>query len=138
MGLIKQNNKFEIDLLNVNFDFIGFKENSPENFEMKVHDNYEIDGFNEDIVGINYSREVYYKPEMIFNILVRLRIIYDINKEEEKELNKANLEKELEDKKKFLLRPVIDRASLLIANITNADDDMNVITPPFLQRYKDK
>lgn len=133
MGLIRQNSGFEIDLLNANFEFVGFEEDAPEDFKMIIQDNYEIDGFNEDVVGIILTRKVYNEPEMLFNISVSFRIFYDINKEEEKELNKDNLEKELAEKKKTLLRPVTNRASLLIANITNAHDDLNVITPPFLQ-----
>jgi len=33
---------------------------------------------------------------------------------------------------------VTSRSSLLIANITNADRDLNVITPPFLQKTEKK
>lgn len=138
MGLIKQNRGFEIDLLNANFEFVGFEEDAAEDFKFIVYDDYAIESFNEDIVAINLTRKVYYEPEMLFNITVKFRIVYDINKEEEKELNKDNLEKELEEKKKTLLRPVTSRASLLIANITNADDDLSVITPPFLQRDEEK
>lgn len=138
MGLIKQNAVSDIYLLNVDYDYVGVGEDSPENFEFKIHDDYEIDGFNEDIVGITFIRKVYYEPEMFFNISVKLRLICLINKEVEKELNKANLEKELKEKEKSLLSPVVSRASLLIANITNTDDDLNVITPPFLQRDKRK
>ena len=138
MGLIKQNVVSDIYLLNVDYDYVGVDEDSPEDFEFKIHDDYKIDGFNEDIVGITFTRKVYYDPEMFFNISVKLRLICLINKEEEKELNKANLEKELKEKEKSLLSPVVSRASLLIANITNTDDDLNVITPPFLQRDKGK
>jgi len=138
MGLIKQNRDYKINLLNANFEFIGVDEDSSDDFKFVINDEYDIDGFNEDIVGINMTRKVYYEPEMLFNISVKFRIVYDINKEEEKELNKENLKKELEEKKKTLLRPVTSRASLLIANITNADRDLNVITPPFLQKTEKK
>jgi len=138
MGLIKQNRDYKINLLNANFEFIGVDEDSSDDFKFVINDEYDIDGFNEDIVGINMTRKVYYEPEMLFNISVKFRIVYDINKEEEKELNKENLKKELEEKKKTLLRPVTGRASLLIANITNADRDLNVITPPFLQKTEKK
>ncbi|MCF8009152.1 MAG: hypothetical protein K9K32_05250 [Halanaerobiales bacterium] len=134
MGLIKQNREFEIDLLKVNYEIIPFREDSPEDFKFVVQDNYEIKDFNEDIVGITLTRKVYYKPEMFFNILVKLRVFYKIDKEEKKELNKFNLKKELEGNKKTLLSPLVNKASLLIANITNADDNLSVITPPFLQK----
>lgn len=134
MGLIKQNREFEIDLLKVSYDMIPFREDSPEDFKFVVQDNYEINGFNEDIVGITLTRKIYYEPEMFFNIFVKLRVFYEIDKEDKKELNKINLEKELEGNKKTLLSPLVNKASLLIANITNADDDLSVITPPFLQK----
>jgi len=136
MGLINQKRGYKINLLNVNYEYIDFDEEIAEDFEFIVLDDYEIDSFNEDMVSIILSRKVYYKPEIIFNISVTLQIIYNINKDSEQELNKNNLEKELESKKKLLLEPLVSKASLLIANITNADDDLNVITPPFLQQTK--
>jgi len=136
MGLINQKRGYRINLLNVNYEYIDFDEEIAEDFEFIVSDDYEIDSFNEDMVSIILSRKVYYKPEIIFNISVTLQIIYNINKDSEQELNKNNLEKELESKKKLLLEPLVSKASLLIANITNADDDLNVITPPFLQQTK--
>ncbi|MBS3812101.1 MAG: hypothetical protein KGY44_09730 [Halanaerobiales bacterium] len=136
MGLINQKRGYKINLLNVNYEYIDFDEEIAEDFEFIVSDDYEIDSFNEDMVSIILSRKVYYKPEIIFNISVTLQIIYNINKDSEQELNKNNLEKELESKKKLLLEPLVSKASLLIANITNADDDLNVITPPFLQQTK--
>jgi len=136
MGLINQKRGYRINLLNVNYEYIDFDEEIAEDFEFIVSDDYEIDSFNEDMVSIILSRKVYYKPEIIFNISVTLQIIYNINKDSEQKLNKNNLEKELESKKKLLLEPLVSKASLLIANITNADDDLNVITPPFLQQTK--
>jgi len=136
MGLINQKRGYRINLLNVNYEYIDFDEEIAEDFEFIVLDDYEIDSFNEDMVSIILSRKVYYKPEIIFNISVTLQIIYNINKDSEQKLNKNNLEKELESKKKLLLEPLVSKASLLIANITNADDDLNVITPPFLQQTK--
>jgi len=136
MGLINQKRGYKINLLNVNYEYIDFDEEIAEDFEFIVLDDYEIDSFNEDMVSIILSRKVYYKPEIIFNISVTLQIIYNINKDSEQKLNKNNLEKELESKKKLLLEPLVSKASLLIANITNADDDLNVITPPFLQQTK--
>lgn len=136
MGLINQKRGYKINLLNVNYEYIDFDEEIAEDFEFIVSDDYEIDSFNEDMVSIILSRKVYYKPEIIFNISVTLQIIYNINKDSEQKLNKNNLEKELESKKKLLLEPLVSKASLLIANITNADDDLNVITPPFLQQTK--
>src|SRR6056297_154884 len=132
MSLIKQNMDFEIILLNVNYEYVGLDKDSLEDSEMVVLDDYKIDDFNEDQVSISLTRKVYYEPEMIFNITVTLQIVYNINKDSKQKLTKDNLVKELESKKKILLSPLVSKAVLLIANITNADDYFNVITLPFL------
>jgi len=138
MGLIKQNMDFEIILLNVNYEYVGFDKDSLEDSEMVVLDDYKMDGFNEDLVSISLTRKVHYEPEMIFNISVTLQIVYNINKDSKQKLTKDNLVKELESKKKILLSPLVSKAVLLIANITNADDDFNVITLPFLLKTEEK
>ena len=138
MGLIKQNMDFEIILLNVNYEYVGFDKDSLEDSEMVVLDDYKMDGFNEDLVSISLTRKVHYEPEMIFNISVTLQIVYNINKDSKQKLTKDNLVKELESKKKILLSPLVSKAVLLIANITNADDDFNVITLPFLLETEEK
>jgi len=138
MGLIKQNMDFEIILLNVNYGYVGFDKDSLEDSEMVVLDDYKMDGFNEDLVSISLTRKVHYEPEMIFNISVTLQIVYNINKDSKQKLTKDNLVKELESKKKILLSPLVSKAVLLIANITNADDDFNVITLPFLLKTEEK
>jgi len=138
MGLIKQNMDFEIILLNVNYEYVGFDKDSLEDSEMVVLDDYKMDSFNEDLVSISLTRKVHYEPEMIFNISVALQIVYNINKDSKQKLTKDNLVKELESKKKILLSPLVSKAVLLIANITNADDDFNVITLPFLLKTEEK
>ena len=138
MGLIKQNMDFEIILLNVNYEYVGFDKDSLEDSEMVVLDDYKMDSFNEDLVSISLTRKVHYEPEMIFNISVTLQIVYNINKDSKQKLTKDNLVKELESKKKILLSPLVSKAVLLIANITNADDDFNVITLPFLLKTEEK
>jgi|SRR6056297_2712131 len=134
MGLIKQNKGFEINLLYIDYKLIGIDENSTQDYIFIIQDDYDLDNFNEDSVSIILTRKVYYKPETLFNISVTLRIAYNINKESKQKLNKENLVEELKSKKKTLLSPLLSRASLLIANITNANDNLNVITPPFLQK----
>ena len=138
MGLIKQNMDFEIILLNVNYGYVGFDKDSLEDSEMVVLDDYKMDGFNEDLVSISLTRKVHYEPEMIFNISVTLQIVYNINKDSKQKLTKDNLVKELESKKKILLSPLVSKAVLLIANITNTDDDFNIITLPFLLETEEK
>jgi hypothetical protein len=44
-----------------------------------------------------------------------------------------NLEKEIEEDRE-ILAPVLEKVSLLIGNITNIDDDLTLITPPFFQK----
>ncbi|PUU88371.1 MAG: hypothetical protein CI949_3137, partial [Halanaerobium sp.] len=43
-----------------------------------------------------------------------------------------NLEREIEEERE-ILAPVLEKVSLLIGNITNIDDDLTIITPPFFQ-----
>jgi hypothetical protein len=69
---------------------------------------------------------------MFYNILVELNVIYEINEDFTDDLNMDNLEKEI-DENKEILAPVLEKVSLLIGNITNIDDDLTIITPPFFQ-----
>lgn len=136
MGLIQKNRNEKIYLEKADFEFIGLPDETKHKF--KIHDSYGIDNFNEDLVSINFIREVYYEPETLYHVVVHFKIVYTINKDEEKELNESNLEQELEERKDSLLSSVLERASLLIANITNADDELNVITPPLLKKVEDQ
>jgi hypothetical protein len=75
---------------------------------------------------------VFFTPEIFYNILVELNVNFELNEDFADDLNMDNLEREIEEERE-ILAPVLEKVSLLIGNITNIDDDLTIITPPFFQ-----
>lgn len=132
MAFIKLNRYPKIDLLNIDFNYIAIEEEDFEkgDIDLKILDKYNVKDYDENSVYIEFTRKVFFEPEMFYNILVKLGVTYELNEKTDKELNKKNLEKEIEENKRMFI-PVLEKTSLLIGNITNIDDDLTVITPPF-------
>ena len=133
MSLINSTVNPRIDLHNVDFEFKMPDEGTIKNEEvhLQMHDEMNIREFDEENVYIMFTRKVFHEPDCYFHVFVTLGIEYDINKESEIELTESNLMKELHKNENMLLYPVSQKASLLISNITNADDDLLIITPPY-------
>lgn len=144
MSLIKRNNDYQIDLISANFEFIGFQEVKDDieiekvrEAERQTIDSYKIRHFDDNktkkdnFIALEFKRDIYFEPNILYNISVTLNISYELNKEDDKPITEENLTKEVEENKKLLLRPAAAQASLLISNITNADDDLLIVTPPF-------
>lgn len=139
--LIKKDSDLKIYLKKIDFESIEFDE---ENFndsgleiKLKSLDEYEIENFNEENISIEFKRKIHFEPEVIYKLTVILCIVYDINENSNKKLDKSILQTELDKRRDQLLSPVIKKASLLVSNITNnTDDDLLMITPPFFQEKK--
>jgi predicted acetyltransferase len=124
----------KINLINIDFNYLGLedKEIGQKNIDLKIADEVIVKDYDENFVCLTFIRKVFFAPEMFYNILVELNVIYEINEDFTDDLNMDNLEKEI-DENKEILAPVLEKVSLLIGNITNIDDDLTIITPPFFQ-----
>lgn len=127
----------KINLLNIDFNYLGMEneEFNQQNIDLKIADKFEVIDYDEDYVYLTFRRKVFFYPEMFYKILVELNVMYELNEDFEDDLNMDKLEKEI-DENRDILAPVLEKVSLLIGNITNADDDLTIITPPFFQEEK--
>jgi len=134
MSLINVARYPKINLINIDFNYLGLedKEIGQKNIDLKIADEVIVKDYDENFVCLTFIRKVFFAPEMFYNILVELNVIYEINEDFTDDLNMDNLEKEI-DENKEILAPVLEKVSLLIGNITNIDDDLTIITPPFFQ-----
>ena len=125
----------KMNLLNIDFNYLGMEneEFNQQNIDLKIADEFKVKDYDEDYVYLTFRRKVFFNPEMFYKILVELNVMYELNEEFEDDLNMDKLEKEI-DKNRDILAPVLEKVSLLIGNITNADDDLTIITPPFFQK----
>ncbi|TDP87846.1 hypothetical protein C7957_1373 [Halanaerobium saccharolyticum] len=124
----------KINLINIDFNYLGLedKEIGQKNIDLKIADEVIVKDYDENFVCLTFIRKVFFAPEMFYNILVELNVIYEINEDFTDDLNMDNLEREIEEDRE-IFAPVLEKVSLLIGNITNIDDDLTIITPPFFQ-----
>jgi len=134
MSLINVARYPKINLINIDFNYLGFedKEIGQKNIDLKIADEVIVKDYDENFVYLTFIRKVFFAPEMFYNILVELNVIYEINEDFTDDLNMDNLEREIEEDRE-IFAPVLEKVSLLIGNITNIDDDLTIITPPFFQ-----
>lgn len=125
----------KINLINIDFNYLGLEDEEigQKNIDLKIADEVIVKDYDENFVYLTFIRKVFFTPEMFYNILVELNVIYELNEDFAGDLNMDNLEKEIEEDRD-ILAPVLEKVSLLIGNITNIDDDLTIITPPFFQK----
>ena len=132
MNLINLARYPKMNLLNVDFNYLGMEDEdiNQQDINLKIEDEFIVKDYDEDYVYISFIRKVFFNPEMFYNILVELNVIYELNEDSEADLNLDKLEEEI-DENRDILAPVLEKVSLLIGNITNVDNDLTLITPPF-------
>jgi hypothetical protein len=125
----------KINLLNVDFNYLGMEneEINQQDINLKIIDKFVVKDYDEDYVYLTFSRKVFFNPEIFYNILVELNVTYELNEDFEDDMNLDSLEKEIEEESD-ILAPVLEKVSLLIGNITNIDDDLTIVTPPFFHK----
>ena len=125
----------KINLINIDFNYLGLedKEIGQKNIDLKIADEVIVKDYDENFVYLTFIRRVFFMPEMFYNILVELNVIYELNEDFADDLNVDNIKREIEEDRD-ILAPVLEKVSLLIGNITNIDDDLTIITPPFFQK----
>ncbi|PUU87796.1 MAG: hypothetical protein CI948_2498, partial [Halanaerobium sp.] len=124
----------KINLINIDFNYLGLEDEEigQKNIDLKIADEVIVKDYDQNFVYLTFIRKVFFMPEMFYNILVELNVIYELNEDFADDLNMDNLEREIEEERE-ILAPVLEKVSLLIGNITNIDDDLTIITPPFFQ-----
>lgn len=124
----------KINLIKIDFNYLGLEDEEigQKNIDLKIADEVIVKDYDENFVYLTFIRKVFFTPEMFYNILVELNVIYELNEDFADDLNMDNLKREIEEERE-ILAPVLEKVSLLLGNITNIDDDLTIITPPFFQ-----
>ncbi|SDH61598.1 hypothetical protein [Halanaerobium congolense] len=125
----------KINLINIDFNYLGLEDEEigQKNIDLKIADEVIVKDYDQNFVYLTFIRKVFFTPEIFYNILVELNVNFELNEDFADNLNMDNLEKEIEEDRE-ILAPVLEKVSLLIGNITNIDDDLTLITPPFFQK----
>ena len=124
----------KINLINIDFNYLGLEDEEigQKNIDLKIADEVIVKDYDQNFVYLTFIRKVFFTPEIFYNILVELNVNFELNEDFADDLNMDNLEREIEEERE-ILAPVLEKVSLLIGNITNIDDDLTIITPPFFQ-----
>lgn len=124
----------KVNLINIDFNYLGLEDEEigQKNIDLKIADEVIVKDYDQNFVYLTFIRKVFFTPEIFYNILVELNVNFELNEDFADDLNMDNLEREIEEERE-ILAPVLEKVSLLIGNITNIDDDLTIITPPFFQ-----
>ncbi len=112
------------------YNRIDKKEQANE-YSLNCIDNIEV-GVNENIVKLTITRALKFDPEEIFELSLSYGAILKIKKEkkEEYDWDKINLAEEFRENGEFVLGNLMNRISLLIAEITSSFGQIPLILPP--------
>ena len=103
----------------------------PEVYSLNCFDNIEVH-VNADIVKLTVRRVLKFDPEDVFELLVSYCSILKLKKEkmEDYDWNSINLVEEFRQNGQFVLGNLMNRISLLIAEITSSYGQEPLILPP--------
>lgn len=120
----------EFYLDKVSYNRIDKKEEAKE-YSLNCIDNVEAK-VNGDIVKLTVTRVLKFDPEEIFEMSVSFGAILRFNEEKKKEYDwgKINLAEEFRENGQFVLSNLMNRISLLIAEITSSFGQTPIILPP--------
>ena len=112
------------------YNRIDKKEHANE-YSLNCIDNIEA-AVNENIVKLTITRALKFDPEEIFELSLSYGAILKIKKEkkEEYDWDKINLAEEFRENGEFVLGNLMNRISLLIAEITSSFGQIPLILPP--------
>lgn len=100
---------------------------------MNCIDNIDVD-INQDIVKLTVKRVLKFEPEEIFELSVSYGATLKIKKEKKQDYdwNKIDLAEEFRENGQFVLGNLMNRISLLIAEITSSFGQEPLILPPVI------
>lgn len=100
-------------------------------YSLNCTDNIEAEA-DEDIVKLTVSRLLKFDPEEIFELSVSFGAILKFNgeKKDDYDWTKINLAEEFRENGQFVLGNLVNRISLLIAEITSSFGQSPIILPP--------
>ena len=107
------------------------KTESIREYSLNCTDNIEAEA-NEDTVKLTVSRLLKFAPEEIFELSVSFGAILKFNgeKKDDYDWTKINLAEEFRENGQFVLGNLVNRISLLIAEITSSFGQSPIILPP--------
>lgn len=125
-------NEQEFYLDKVLYNRIDKKEHIKE-YSLNCIDNIDVD-INQDIVKLTVKRVLKFEPEEIFELSVSYGATLKIKKEKKQDYdwNKINLAEEFRENGQFVLGNLMNRISLLIAEITSSFGQEPLILPPVI------
>lgn len=107
------------------------KKEEAEEYSLNCIDNIDVE-VNEGIVKLTVKRILKFKPEEIFELSVSYGAILKIKEEkmEEYDWDEVDFEEEFRENGQFVLGNLMNRMSLLIAEITSSFGQSPLILPP--------
>ena len=120
----------EFYLEKISYNRIDRKEETGE-YILNCIDNIET-GVNQDTVKLIVKRALKFEPEEVFDLSVSFGAILRFDKEKKGDYNweGINLAEEFREHGQFVLGNLMNRISLLIAEITSSFGQAPIITPP--------
>jgi hypothetical protein len=79
----------KINLINIDFNYLGLEDEEigQKNIDFKITDEVIVKDYDENFVYLTFIRKVFFTPEMFYNILVELNVIYELNEDFADDLN---------------------------------------------------
>lgn len=108
-------------------------DNASQDGEIKCIDNINTN-VTDDGVRVIFTRTLKFTPESIFELSVSFGTILKFNEKNKDEIkwNDISLAKEFKDNGAFVLQNLLNRTSLLIAEITASFGQIPIIIPPII------
>lgn len=118
-------------LNSINYKTIEETEQLSE-YRMKCTDSITVDLDIERGMRVIFTRELSFEPEALFVLEVSYGAILTFNPDTKDEFDwkKTDLAKEVQTSGGFVLRNIISKVSLLIAEITASGSQVPIVTPP--------
>lgn len=126
----------EFYLDKISYDRIGKNENAKE-YSLNCIDHIKAD-LNKNIVTLTVTRVLKFEPEDIFELSVSFGAFLKFNEEKKNDYDweTINLAEEFQTNGQFVLGNLMNRISLLIAEITSSFGQSPIILPPGIASSK--
>ncbi len=101
-----------------------------------IKDNYKLVQVRDAEIEVEYTREVYFKPNAIMNTIIIISFIMGLDKEDDEIINEEDILKELNYRKKDLLTAPASIASMITSNLTSISLPFPLVSLPFYSDYE--
>jgi hypothetical protein len=133
LDMLINDRQVEIELKSVNYKTVELEKELPFGTKVRssVRDSYKIEEIMENHVIIEYKREKFFEPKVLFEAEMIFRVKYIINKGNNTEFRVSVVEDEVRNRADELLMPVATRASLMVSMLTNISAGTPIVDPPY-------